>query len=147
MNIVYLDMNLYNRPYDDQGQARIRLETVAIFEIFQHIRHGTLTLLWSFILDYENRLNPYVERRIEIDLLSQLASETIHSNEQIRQLAHQFEPCGVKPRDALHLACAVSGRADYFLTCDDKLLNKRAIPGLAPMCLHNPIDFILQHGG
>ena len=37
--------------------------------------------------------------------------------------------------------------ADYFLTGDDKLLNKRHAPGLEQMILLNPIDFILQHGG
>jgi predicted nucleic acid-binding protein len=80
-------------------------------------------------------------------LLARLATETIHADEPIRQLAHTFEPHGVKPRDALHLACAVSGHADYFLTCDDRLLKKRRIPRLTPLILLNPIDFIIHHGG
>ena len=146
MKKIYLDMNLYNRPYDDQRQARIRLETVAIFEIFQQIRTGGWKLIWSFILDYENRSNPYAERRLDIDLLSELAAETIHADEQIRQLAHTFEPHGVRPRDALHLSCAVLSHADYFLTGDDKLLNKQRIPGLEQLILLNPIDFILAQG-
>ncbi len=28
---IYLDINIYNRPFDDQSQVRIRLETIAIF--------------------------------------------------------------------------------------------------------------------
>lgn len=54
---VYLDMNVYNRPFDDQTQVRIRLETIAVFAIFYMIRVQDLSLVWSFILDYENSLN------------------------------------------------------------------------------------------
>jgi predicted nucleic acid-binding protein len=31
---------------------------------------------------------------------------------------------GIKPLDALHLASAESGKADYFCTCDDKIIKK-----------------------
>ncbi|MFZ3091880.1 MAG: PIN domain-containing protein [Nitrospirota bacterium] len=34
----------------------------------------------------------------------------------------KLESKGVKPRDALHIACALEAGADYFLTCDDKLI-------------------------
>jgi len=34
---LYLDLNIYNRPFDNQRQARIRLETSAIL-ILGHIR-------------------------------------------------------------------------------------------------------------
>ena len=34
----------------------------------------------------------------------------------------QLETLGFHPFDALHLACAESGRADVFLTTDDRLL-------------------------
>ncbi len=30
MKKLYLDMNVYNRPFDDQFQIRIRLEAMAI---------------------------------------------------------------------------------------------------------------------
>ncbi|MBI5185155.1 MAG: hypothetical protein HZA01_05445 [Nitrospinae bacterium] len=29
--------------------------------------------------------------------------------------------CGIKDRDALHLASAMAGGATYFLTCDDEV--------------------------
>jgi len=34
-NLVYLDMNVYNRPFDDQTQWRIKLESLASQIIFQ----------------------------------------------------------------------------------------------------------------
>jgi len=38
----------------------------------------------------------------------------------------------------LHLACAVSAKADYFITTDKKLLNK----SISEITLINPIDFL-----
>jgi predicted nucleic acid-binding protein len=47
---------------------------------------------------------------------------------------------GIKPRDALHLACAVHAGADSFITCDDKLVKRAKLMQL-PIQLFNPVDF------
>ncbi len=143
MKKIYLDMSIYNRPYDDQSQVRIKLETIAIFEILTAMKSGTCHVVWSFILDYENSLNPSEDIRLEVEQLMQFASETIEADESIRMLAKTYEPKGIKPRDALHLACAVTSGATYFVTCDDKLLNKQKKLALS-MTLMSPIDFILH---
>ena len=140
MKKVYLDVNIYNRPFDDQSQVRIRLETISIFSIMQRIKRGDLSLIWSFIIDYENSLNPYDDVRQEVGLLSSLAFKTILPSDIIVTQAMKFESKGMKPRDALHIACALEAGADYFLTCDDKLINKASsIRGLKIL---NPIRFI-----
>jgi predicted nucleic acid-binding protein len=105
------------------------------------IQSHALSLIWSFILDYENSLNPYEDVRMEIEMLSPFASEHIYASEEIRLTSKRFEQKGVKPRDALHIACALKGNADFFITCDDNIVKK---------CNHiyininiiNPIDFI-----
>jgi hypothetical protein len=56
-------MNIYNRCFDDQSQLRIRLETGAIEGIFELAESGGLELVWSFMLDYENSLNPRRKER------------------------------------------------------------------------------------
>ena len=140
MKKVYLDVNIYNRPFDDQGQVRIRLETIAIFSIMQNIKSKELSLIWSFIIDYENSINPHDDVRQEVELLSSLASKTILPGDAIATKAKKFESKGIKPRDALHIACALEAGADYFLTCDDKLIKKASqISGLKIL---NPIRFI-----
>ncbi len=48
---LYLDMNIYNRPFDDQSQMRIQLETVAITMIFALIESGCFSARWSFVLE------------------------------------------------------------------------------------------------
>jgi hypothetical protein len=70
-------MNIYNRCFDDQSQLRIRLETGAIEGIFDLAENGGLELVWSFMLDYENSLNPQDERKEWAELLSQLCIHTI----------------------------------------------------------------------
>jgi len=139
MNKIYLDMNIYNRPFDDQAQVRIRLETIAVFSILQRIKEGELQLLWSFVLDYENSLNPNTDIRQEIEQASALSVDTIMPDDVILISAQDFEKQGIKPRDALHLACAIKGGADYFLTCDDKILKRATDINIKVL---NPVMFV-----
>ncbi|OHE54500.1 MAG: hypothetical protein A2027_01285 [Thermodesulfovibrio sp. RBG_19FT_COMBO_41_18] len=141
MKRLYLDMNIYNRPFDDQSQVRIRLETIAIYAILKMIKEDKFSLLWSFMLQFENSLNPYEDIRMEIEMASSLASEKIKMGEDILTAAKNLESKGIKPRDAIHLACAIKGKADYFLTCDDKLI-KKVKPIQGEIVILSPIDFI-----
>ena len=87
---IYLDMNIYNRPFDDQSQVKIRLETIAIFSIFQKIKNKELKLIWSFMIDYENSLNPYDDVRQEIEMAASLAFKNITPDEAILNAAKEF---------------------------------------------------------
>ncbi len=49
---------------------------------------------------------------------------------------------GLKPLDALHIACAVSLQCQYFLTVDKGILKKTA--KYSEIKIMNPIDFILE---
>ena len=60
---IYFDMNIYNRVFDDQTQIRIRFESMAVDILFELIEKGNYELMWSFILEYENSRNPFIERR------------------------------------------------------------------------------------
>ena len=44
--LIYLDLCCFNRPFDDQTQSRIRLETEAKLVIQQHVRDGRHQLVW-----------------------------------------------------------------------------------------------------
>lgn len=141
MTKIYLDTNIYNRPFDDQAQVRIRLETIAIFSVLQKIKEGEFSLLWSFMIDYENSLNPYNEVRQEIEMASALANETVVPDNFIVAKAREFETIGIRPRDAIHLACALKGEAEYFLTCDNKLIKKTSELKIN-LKIMNPLKFV-----
>ena len=87
---VYLDNCCFNRPFDDQSQLRIRLET---------------------------------EAKLDIQ-------------------AREFAVLGIAPKDALHVACAIAGRCDVFLTTDDRLL--RDLAGVNAIRSSNPIAFATE---
>lgn len=141
MKRLYLDMNIYNRPFDDQSQVRIRLEAISTYAILKTIKEKRFSLLWSFMLEFENSLNPYEDIRIEIEMAALLSAEHINMTDDILITAKSFESKGIKPRDAMHVACAVKGKADYFLTCDDKLIRKNQLIK-DKIIIMNPIDFI-----
>lgn len=52
---IYLDNCCFNRPYDDQSHLKIRLESEAKLGIQEKIRSSEYDLVWSYILDYENK--------------------------------------------------------------------------------------------
>ena len=74
---VYLDNCCLNRPFDDQRQMRVRLEAEATLCIQEHIRSGTLELVWSYMLDFENAANPFEERRTTISGWRQYATQDV----------------------------------------------------------------------
>ncbi len=55
---VYLDTCVYNRPFDDQAQPRGWLETLAFSVILQMIEDGSVALVTSTVVSYENSLYP-----------------------------------------------------------------------------------------
>jgi predicted nucleic acid-binding protein len=145
---LYLDMNIYNRPFDDQSQMRIRLETVAITMIFALIESGHFSARWSFVLEYENSRNPFPERKVLVRYLAQACESTIEPDEPIRELARQLsEVHKIRGRDALHLACAELSGCVYLVTCDSRLiqqgqqLNEK---GTLTVKVINPVDLLRE---
>ena len=60
---IYLDMCCYNRPYDNQLQIKVSLETQAKLHIHDLIQKKLLELISSYMLLYECGQNPYEMRR------------------------------------------------------------------------------------
>lgn len=123
---VYLDVCCLNRPFDEQSQARVRLEAEAVTIILGIIDEGEWVWMSSEAVDFEIEQNPNAEHRAAVRLLLTSVSyfQLIGLDEATR--ARQLEGLGFRALDALHLACAESGGTDVFLTTDDKLLNLAA---------------------
>jgi predicted nucleic acid-binding protein len=129
---IYLDNCSFNRPFDDQGQTRIRLEAEAKLCIQEKIHVGSLELVWSYILDFENEANPFEERRSMIADWRQHAMVDIKETPDILQRANALVGLGVKPKDALHLSCAIAAECEYFVTTDDEIRKRgKNVEGIA----------------
>lgn len=124
MLTVYLDNCMFNRPFDNQSNMNVWLETQAKLYIQALIRQKRLKLAWSYMLDLENDLNPHEERRIAIGKWRDLSSLDIEESEKLLAEAQFFLDLGIKAKDALHVACAVMTKSDYFLSTDIKLIKK-----------------------
>ena len=140
-NTVYLDNCCFNRPYDDQSQPLIKLETEAKIIIQQEIINGNLDLVWSFILYYENYDNPYDDRKNQIALWESIAKKIVVYNNNILTRAKHIMELNISAKDALHISCALYADAGFFITTDKKLLLK-IINGII---ITDPINFLRRY--
>jgi predicted nucleic acid-binding protein len=120
---IYLDVCCLNRPFDDQTQPRIRLETEAILEIVSRCRTGEWELVSSTALESEVARTPDSTRREQVQEALAIAQHKILITKEISKRAIDLTNFNIKNFDALHVACA-EGNADVFLTTDNRLLSK-----------------------
>ncbi len=121
---IYMDNCCFNRPFDDQSQLRIRLESEAKLKIQEEVRSENLKLIWSYVLDYENNKNPFAERKEQIAKWKKYAIDDINETVDIIKIANTLMNTGLRKMDSLHIACAIVSQCDYFLSTDDKILKK-----------------------
>jgi predicted nucleic acid-binding protein len=135
---IYLDNCCFNRPYDDQTYLLVQFETEAKLFIQQAILHQTFELAWSYILDYENAANPYHNRKQAIAKWKKVAVLDVDASKSVVNCGKKIMLKGVKKKDALHIACAIEAKCDYFLTTDKKLLKTT----FDEIIVTSPIDFL-----
>ena len=139
---VYLDNCCYNRPYDDQDQLRVFIETQAKLQIQEMIRAKEIDLVYSFVSEYENNANPNKKNRGNIAKFFGNASVyvDISHRPEIRAESVEIMKTGIKLMDSLQVAAAIVGRAKYFLTTDKRLLKYSS----DKIIIMNPTDFIRE---
>jgi predicted nucleic acid-binding protein len=126
MRLVYLDTNVYSRPFDDQMQADIQAEANAFIEIMVEVKAGHLTLLCSDILEFEVNNILSAEKCAKVREYLSLCAGHIDNAEELLLLGKRIQSnCSVRARDALHVASAIAGGAQYFLSCDKHVIRVR----------------------
>ena len=146
MSRHYLDSCCFNRPYDNQGNQRVSMETKAIQLIQNEIRAGNIELVTSYILRYENDKSPFLVKKIFIeDFIQKYSSIYVTSDREydVVSIAKNIIDTGVKRYDAYHVACAILAKCDSFLSTDKRLLKYKA----NDIDLLNPVDFLDSYGG
>ncbi len=123
---IYLDVCCLNRPFDDQGQARIRLEAEAVLLILARLTANEWTWIGSEAMTFEVAQTPDPDRRQRVEILMRAIHRMVLIEGSETERAQELQNLGLHSLDALHLACAESGGADVFLTTDDRLLRVAA---------------------
>ena len=119
--IVYLDNCCYNRPFDDQMQERIHLESEAILAILKMGQVKRIVIAGSDILELEmNRMSDENKKRKVLDLYK-AADIHIPYTSKIKKRSEEIVSISkIRTFDSLHIASAEEVNADVLLTTYDR---------------------------
>ena len=142
---VYFDACCLNRPFDDQSQARIRLETEATEHLLRAVEEGRLLWIASDALLYEIHKCPEADRRTAVLTLCACATERVAIDEAAMQHAIDLRLHGLRDLDALHLACAERSGVEALVTTDDAFISvaRRLTPASSTRVV-NPVVYALE---
>ena len=138
--ILYLDLNCFNRPFDDQNQARIAIETESVLSTLKRIEAGIDQLVWSAVLTFENSRHPLHDRRDKISAWRETACSFVDTTDLVAKRAAHLVTLGFHALDSVHIASAEAGQCDRFITCDDRLLKRAKRVELSVLVL-NPVEY------
>jgi predicted nucleic acid-binding protein len=142
---LFLDCCCLNRPFDDQSQARVRLEAEAVLKILDSIERNEHQLLGSSYLLVEIKRIPNIQRQQEILFTIRSNALIASASNEILDRAKTLMALGLRQFDALHVASAEAS-ADWLLTTDDRLL-KFALRNAKVLTVHvaNPLEWSKTH--
>ncbi|MGC1133975.1 MAG: PIN domain-containing protein [Nitrososphaeraceae archaeon] len=136
---LYLDNSFLNRPFDNPEVRHNRLEVEILFLILELVTEGKITLVNSSVIEYENSLNPFPERKIFIEKIMQQAKVYQNVDQKIKKRAVEIEKAmKTQPIDALHIASAESAHVELFITSDYTLVKRYK----GVLKLIRPLDFM-----
>jgi len=142
---IYLDVCCLSRPFDDQFQDRIKIETDAILSILTHCKIGEWELVGSEAIDIEISKIPDDEKREKINTLRSIANFRVAIDNEVEKRAVEISQLKIYSYDALHIACAERSKADIMLTTDDFLL-KKPMQYMDSLMLRveNPVKWLME---
>ncbi len=146
MPLVYLDNCAIQRPLDDRTQLRVRIEAEAIEAVLREVERGGVGLLHSDVLLAESRaaIDP-IRHDFAAEILARCTA-SVRLTPQVEACAGPFRDAGMKALDALHLASAVIGGADFLCTTDDRFLARARASDPARVRVVTPFELATALG-
>lgn len=121
---IYMDVCCLNRPFDDQTQQRIRLETEAILLTLNQCQSGSWRLVASNALDVEIGQTPNPTRKRQVQDLLSIARIKVQTSDALEQRVAELVQLSFTFYDAAHITSAERSKSDVLLTTDDRLIRK-----------------------
>jgi predicted nucleic acid-binding protein len=107
---LYLDVSCLNRPFDDQTQARIRLESEAVAIVLDGIDSGAWEEASSRMVEIEtSAISDETRRRRVLQLIPR---DRMELTATIFERARDLVAHGLSAADAVHVAAAEEIGAD-----------------------------------
>jgi len=132
------------RPLDSQDDVRVATEAQAVLGVLRLCESGQVTLVGSDALLFELAKNPHPVRRDYAAAVLSKAGAFTATDQHVEARARRFEATGMKPLDALHLASAVEAEADFFCTCDDRLLRRTREAETGRTRVVSPLELVTE---
>ena len=134
------------RPFDDQSDNRIWIETEAVIRILELCHLQEIGIVNSAALVIENNQNPKPIRRSRVAAVIAAFGEPVPLTARILNRAENVRALGFKDMDALHIAFAEFTRSDYLVTCDDRLCAKSArVAERIAARVTDPLQFLKEY--
>jgi len=139
---LYLDICTLCRPFDDQSQMRIRLETNAYYLLLQALQDARYVMVVSPVhFEEANAISDAEERREIVVVLERLGTAAECDMAATRARAEDLHSRKFGIADAAHVAVA-EGAADFFISCDERLVRKCRREKVTVTAM-NPVEFII----
>ena len=136
-----MDNCCLNRPFDNQSNLRIHLESEAIKLILEECEQNEWSLVSSQVLEFEISNTTDITRRNNLNSINKLATTFVNLSNEIKYRAKKFEVSGIQSFDALHLASA-ENNADILLSVDDKFIKKSQQIKSLDIKVQNPLQWL-----
>ena len=141
---LYLDNCCYNRPFDDQSQERIYLESEAILSILKRCEQQQFEVFGSPILQLEINQMRDEEKKLKVESLYRVVKSEISYTPEVKKRSEEIMQLSkIRSFDSLHIAIAELAGLGVLLTTDDKLEKMAANLDLK-IKVQNPLKFILE---
>lgn len=140
---IYLDTCCFNRPFDDQTQLRVQLESRAVLRVLEHVRRNEWALIGSDAIDAELAAIRDPERRRRVIEFASAETEHVSIDAELGRRQQLLERIGFGGYDSAHIACAEAAGAEVLLTTDDALIRRaRRLQHQLALRVTNPVSWL-----
>ncbi|MFH1706913.1 MAG: PIN domain-containing protein [Planctomycetota bacterium] len=140
MKRIYLDVCTISRPFDDQNDVQIRLETDAYMLILKAVQRKQYAMIISPAHIHEIAANSNIVERLELEaLIAAYGTTPAYDLKAVRERAEYLFTRKFGIADAAHAAFAEKS-ADAFISCDRRLVRQCARLPLAIPAM-DPVEF------
>jgi predicted nucleic acid-binding protein len=140
---IYLDVCCLSRPFDDQSQLRVHLETEAVLAILRRCETKQWQLVNSTVLEAEVAQISNPEKLQQVRIALNLARIKVLSSAAVQARASELIDVGFTIYDAAHIASAERGNADVFLSTDDRLVKRaKRLVNAIRVSVDNPLNWL-----
>ncbi len=123
--VIYLDNSFLNRAFDNPEAGVNKLEAEILHAIIKLVKYGKVYLVNSSVIEFENSLNPFPDRKIFVQEILKQSVKYQNINPRTKKRAGIItNDMDISPIDALHIAAGEQAKVDLLITCDYNLNKK-----------------------